>query len=496
MKPRLPYVVSAILTTAAIALMISFATHAGALWRDEANSAAMAQAFPHLRWLDLQFDSFPAGWPLILGIWTHVAGSSDTSYRVFGLLIGLAILAAMWLAAPQHKPGVALALVALNGGAIRTFCSIRGYGLAILAALLLIAALRARRHGLVLLASLACVHLMYQNCVVVFAAITAAIVVACSDRRYRDAIMLASAGAIAALSMLIYVPVIRASQTWIEYLQGPFDLGRFRDKTIEAIAFAGRASLFVWIAVVIAVVIVIAIRRRAVLFPATLLLLLVPGTWLLLRQMAFPTAWWYYVPLLTIAAVAIDEIANQALVALAIGALFFVPSLHTTTLRQTNIDTVADAIARSATKNDFIVLSDWREGVAYDRYHHAAAPWQTVPPLSFHAWHRWDEAASNLHDDHAMDPLLNAIRDHLLRGDRVFVAGTLLTHPPAGRRLPVYRGTIFANELRWRIQWENELAANGKLRRERPGDADINPYENFSLQVWQASSARQVLSAE
>ena len=479
------YVVSAILTIAAIALMISFATHAGALWRDEANSAAMALAFPHLRWLDLQFDSVPAGWPLVLGIWTHIAGSSDTAYRVFGLLVGLAILAAMWLAAPQRKPGLSLALVALNGGAVRALCAIRGYGLAILAALLLIAALRARRPWLVLLASIASAHLMYQNCVVVFAAITAAIVVALSDRRRRDAIVLACTGVIAALSMLIYIPVIRASQAWIEYLQGPYDLHRFRDKTVEAIAFAGRASLYIWIALAIACVIVIAIRRRAVLFPAILLLLLFPGYWLLLRQMEFPTAWWYYVPLLAVTAVAIDEIANHALVALVIGAIFFVPSFHATTLRQTNVDTIADTIARTATKNDFIVLSDWRQAVSYDRYHHAAAPWQSVPPLSLHAWHRWDEALSKLHDDRAMDPLLDAIRDHLARGGRVFVVGTMLTHPPVGRRLPVYRGSIFANELRCRIQWENELAANGKMRSERPGDRDINPLENFSLQVWQ-----------
>ena len=84
-------------------------------------------------WSNLAFESFPALFPLLL---RAVAGisASDHALRIFGVVIGLLILGALWFNARAFRVGfplVALALIGGNAQMIRYSDSIRGYGVGI-----------------------------------------------------------------------------------------------------------------------------------------------------------------------------------------------------------------------------------------------------------------------------------------------------------------------------------------------------------------------------
>src|SRR3954462_46039 len=83
----------------ALGLHVVLLTHAGGLWRDEVSTVQLAN-FPTMgeMWRLLGRDSFPALFPLLLRIWSAIGlGGSDFSLRIVGLLVGLLILAALWL---------------------------------------------------------------------------------------------------------------------------------------------------------------------------------------------------------------------------------------------------------------------------------------------------------------------------------------------------------------------------------------------------------------
>src|SRR5262249_53065745 len=81
---------------------------AGALWRDEANSAALA-AMPSIGSIasSLGYDHFPIGSSLILRVWSSVS-AGDQALRLFGLAVGIGIVAALWLTARMVGFGVPL----------------------------------------------------------------------------------------------------------------------------------------------------------------------------------------------------------------------------------------------------------------------------------------------------------------------------------------------------------------------------------------------------
>lgn len=130
--------VFAIATTGlVVGLHIYFWIHAGGLWRDEVNLINLAK-------LDslsaMARDSFPVLMPLLVKalIWLG-PGQSDAGLRFLGLIIGLGLPAALWLAAwkfHRQPPLIGLALLALNGTVIVFGDSLRAHGLGSLLILL------------------------------------------------------------------------------------------------------------------------------------------------------------------------------------------------------------------------------------------------------------------------------------------------------------------------------------------------------------------------
>ena len=117
------------LTALVVFLHATFLAHAGALWRDEINTLTFAR-MPSLAkvWNSLQYDPFPLLPTLLLRGWLGAGGAaSDANLRVFGLLVGLGGVAAIWLSARWLRspaPLLTLALFGLNPIALRAGDSI------------------------------------------------------------------------------------------------------------------------------------------------------------------------------------------------------------------------------------------------------------------------------------------------------------------------------------------------------------------------------------
>src|SRR5438105_12239912 len=105
------------LTFLIVCLHLMAATSAGALWRDEANTVAIA-TLPRISdvWKNLQHDSFPVLWFLIVRAYASLVGPmNDPAFRALGFVIGLAITAALWFNARTFRHSVPLLSLALFG---------------------------------------------------------------------------------------------------------------------------------------------------------------------------------------------------------------------------------------------------------------------------------------------------------------------------------------------------------------------------------------------
>src|SRR5215203_4534039 len=97
MSKRSEHAAALLLSVLAVVLHLLRLSHAGALWRDEAGAAQLAslptlhevyEHFPH--------EAFPLLFSGTLRAYTGLFGDSDLAFRLFGLVVGLAILAALW----------------------------------------------------------------------------------------------------------------------------------------------------------------------------------------------------------------------------------------------------------------------------------------------------------------------------------------------------------------------------------------------------------------
>lgn len=198
--------------------------HAGGLWRDEAALAHLA-AMPSLGavWRLLARDSVPILAPLAIRTYARAAGASDQALRGFGLAVGLAVAAALWLAARstgRSLPLLSLALVGASAAFVVFGDSLRGYGLGSLFMLLSFTALgRLLAHpgpgtaAAALLAVLGAVHSLFGNAVLIGALCSAAAIAGLWQGRRRAAAAALGVGLAAGLSMLPYAATLREARS-------------------------------------------------------------------------------------------------------------------------------------------------------------------------------------------------------------------------------------------------------------------------------------------
>ena len=227
---RAEWALAILLSAAAIFFLVARCAHAGALWRDEAAVANLAR-MPSVTDIaqNFQHEAFPLPFPLLVRAYTSIVGTSDLALRSLGFLAGIAVLAAIWIAARlihRGPPLIALALLGLNTTFLFWGTTVRGYGFGsafiILAFALIASLLREFSTSRIITAAL--VSLVAVQCLVHNLALIAALVFAAAlaSLLRHDSKRLITFLGIFALCVISLLPYLNAySNSWSQVVEFP-----------------------------------------------------------------------------------------------------------------------------------------------------------------------------------------------------------------------------------------------------------------------------------
>ncbi len=258
------WVLALAVTVVAAGLHIYFLFHAGGLWRDEVHLVNLANlgslgAMSH--------DSFPVLMPLLVRFWEILGvGKTDSGLRLLGLLIGLGLPAALWLAAWKFRrspPLPGLALLAFNGTVIVFGDSLRAHGLGSL--LILLTALAAvwflqknfwwRAAVWAVLAVLS-VQTLFQNAIFVAAICTGAWAVCARQKNLRAALTVLLVGVVAAVSLLPYLRSFLSLNAGAGSLRTGIEPGRLQATFAAAFGFPMEQCRWLWLVFLLVMLVV------------------------------------------------------------------------------------------------------------------------------------------------------------------------------------------------------------------------------------------------
>lgn len=514
------------LTAFILFLHVYQALKVGPFWRDEVSTIyrSILPSFAKF-WAYLPDDSFPA---LIFGIvraWI-TAAHNETSLRILGALIGVGILAALWLNKKQfgyRLPLVSLALLGLNPTVIHWGDSIRGYGLGLFLIMMtfgliwkVVESPTRWRVAAAIVSSVLSVQCMYQNAFLLLAISLGGFAVLLRHRAWKRAILLCGIGMIAALSLIPYVPIIRAGAAAYDiaksddfnlaYLITVFQTAWSVNKFVDWIWIVFCAS-----SVVAAIFLIFApanktsgTRSDKALFSLTVLVASTILFFFFLRTTHLQTMPWYYLVLLGMWALCIDlgvdlvarsswiRILRLALFALT-AALVIPNALAMASIRQTTVDRIATFLAKQAGPGDTIVVNPCFYGVSFQHYYHGKARWSTVPPLPELPC-LGDCIQRQLAAENPLGPLLEEVETSLRSGHRIWYVGNIY-FPAKGQTIPVLPPAPNGPHGWWAADYVNMwmLQTTGFLQAHtnRVGQMDsktgepINELENPSLLVFE-----------
>jgi hypothetical protein len=450
------WIVAILVSATVLFFLFLRATHAGALWRDEAATLQLAQ----LRTLsdiaaNFQHEAFPLPFPLLIRTYVALFGASDASLRWFGFIVGVAIVSAAWFnsrALGDRAPLLFLALFGLNATFLTWGASLRGYGLGC-ALLLLTIGLTAKAMSqptstnavFATLAATASMQIMVNALPLIAAIAASALVVFTSQRRFRQAAIICVCVSICTFS---FVPYAKAYLTadWNVVLKYPTYFFSLWEKFRLALEEQGfLAGIFWYVAVPLIILGAIwrwwTLRRKKPSVETELLLFLILVSTLsifayyaFLKILSYATRPWYYLPLLCALAGAIDLLSGIlaraqwiriARLLVAIAALLLLPfalwkSVHE---RLTDIDLVAHKLEAEASPNDLIVLNPWNFAPSFYRYYHGPTPWITLPTMGERRIHRYDLMKSKTMEADPLNDVRSAIQQTLQSYHRVWIVG-------------------------------------------------------------------------
>lgn len=531
-------VAALVLSLAALSLHLIFLSHAGGLWRDEVNVVNLAG---HSSLGGMARDSFPVLAPLLVRGWTAIGlGGSDLGLRMLGLLIGVGLLAALWVSALVTSglaPRLSLALLALNSTVIIYGDSLRAYGLGslliVLAAAMTWLYLQQPTIWRALLAATTAVlsvQALYQNSALVAAICVGAWAVAWRHRAWRMAGQVAVIPVAAAASLVPYVPGLTSGWDGAAVLRGGYQWPRAAANIQGVTGFPVGSYTCLWALVALAIIAggcAASWRRvwgKAVvsgpvgaedtrLFAAATLLTGLVAFGAFHWFAALPAKPWYLLPLLAMAAACFDtglpplprplRVALLGVV-LATAAIAVPCACQPLSGRLTNVDLLARRLTAEATPGDFIIVAPWYCGLTFDRYYKGAAAWSTLPPLKDHSLHRYDLLRAQLQNPAAIQPVLAQIATTLQAGHTVWVAGHMHifragTPPPADLPPAPLPASGWADAPYQRI-WLSQVACflgdhTRRLERVYTSAAgEVNSNEDLELvraSGWQAAAFQQ-----
>lgn len=466
---RREWIVAGGVCLVAVVLHLLFLTHAGGLWRDEANTAQVA-TLPSLGelWHELTHDSFPALYPLLLRVWGAVGlGGSDFGLRCFGCLVGFGMIGAAWATARNfgfRVPWIMLSLIACNLAFVRWGDSLRAYGLGCVLIILCVGRVwkfvvqpSPRQFAIASGVALLCVQCLFQSAFLIAAVCISASLVC--FRRGRNQIGWASLflGLPAALSLLPYLGPIKKAQQWFVVEKSGFN-GRLGWHTFST---AMDTPLFVgpvlWIGLLLCAIFVgMALLEKRLsrrddvsndlpLFGAIAAVAGGIGFFIFAVLAGLPTQPWYWLLVLAFFAACIEAALGNRLaraggwviyVCAGIAALSAATTLTQINCRMTRMDEVARHLNQQAGPEDLIVVYPWYNGVSFHRYYHGPAAWTTLPELSDHRVHRYDLVKVRLQETDPVQPIIARVQQVMNAGGKIWLVGGLPPPQPGETQPP------------------------------------------------------------
>ncbi len=447
-----------------------------------------------------------------------VGATSDCAFSASGL--GLGLLAMIWWNAwhfSQAPPLLSLLLFGLSATTIRWGDSLRAYGLGVFFALLTLgliwSVLRTPSLRNVLLAMAAgvmAVQTLYQNSFVLAAFCLSAAVAAAVHRDFKRALLVASLGLPAALSVLPYLGVIRGANEWNLATQTPIGLERMWTVLSRALSDSTPWLLWSWGAALAlalgAGIYLIARRRDGNDSSLSVFLVLVMASvtiayYLFLKLAKFPTEVWYYLLWMAIMAVAIDAMiarvarrvwarATLIISTVAVAVVLFSGVRERLQTRMTNVDVIAQKLSTDAGPGDLVLLHPWFCGATFHRYYQGAAPWMTIPPVDPDGLQRLDLFKAQMQLEDPIEPVLAKAEAVLKAGGTIWLVGYFIFQdppqpppqlPPPGEGPEGWRGEPYMAAYGMQTTYFlRKNAARGRPVEVSLGQT-VNPFENLPL---------------
>lgn len=439
---------------------------AGGCWRDEAATAYLANHFSVGYVIgSCQHELFPMFFPACLRLWTTLAGNSDYALRIFGALVGMGIVAALWWNLWTWRRTVPLVSLALLGFNATFNCwgdELRAYGLGSLSMLFTVGLIwraverpSSWRMALAMLAGVVAVQCLFNNSILLLALCLAGALLHWRRHRLDRAGLMLCIGVPAAISLVPYLTPLGRVGQWSMLERAPFGFAHFCGVFGEAAGSSGVWNLVVWLGLILMTIGAGAAslfpqnrfglkreQRDLLFFLGTALFLGLGGFLFLLQVVSFPTQVWYYVPLLAFTSVlldvALDAVSHlrwasvgRVMIALAVAVTSLYLTWEGLKVRQTNLDLVAAKLKKVAAKEDLIVVAPWYCGISFSRYYDGVTPWVTVPGIEFYGFHRYDMVKTQMmaaDQSEPVRPILDRINTTLSGGHRVWMVG--LEHVP------------------------------------------------------------------
>jgi hypothetical protein len=502
--------------------------HAGGLWRDEAAAVNLAlfSSFGEI-WTHIEHESFPVLLTVLLRGWHAIGlGGSDLALRVFGLLVGLSILAALWWNARQFSaspPLISLLLFGLSGTTIRWGDSLRAYGLGVFLLLfalgLIWRVVRSPARPAVIaamLVSILAVQALYQSLFVLAAFCLGGIAVAVRGRDFRRALLVIALGIPAALSALPYLPVIQRASQWNVVTEMPLDLPRIWLVLQRALSDPGPLMFWLWAILLPGAIVAGCLLLRTnrnnraaddgkdvAWFLLTIVIVLTIAYYLFLTALRFPTEVWYYLVWMAVTAVAIDALIARlvrddwsrmlrVISVVTLAAVLASGAWQRARVRMTNLDLAAQRLNQEAAREDLILIHPWFCGVTFHRYYKGQAEWLTLPPLRDHRLQRLDLFKEQMQLDAPIQPVLKKMEAALRDGHTVWLVGHFpFSQPPRPPpKMPrAGEGPSGWNEAPYMTAYGMEVAyyLQAHAGKSTPLPVEIkqtvNPFENFPVRA-------------
>jgi hypothetical protein len=477
------WLMAGLITIAIVCLHGYFLFHAGGFTGDEVSVINLAGS--HSIAL-ITGDSFPILMPLLISGWTAMGlAHSDLTLRLLGILIGLGIAGALWLAAWNTRrapPLFGLALLGLNATVIFWGANLRAYGLGSLLIMLTMSAMchllgkpTWPRTLLLSIIAVLSVQTLYQNSIF-FASIGLGGWMVCLVRKDKVAAgKILAAALFTVTSLLPYWPSVSKWTHSTAAIRPGFSFVAAADNFRTITSFPLPQYVWVWCLLGVAVIGlgIGALSRRQMqparregrmtttelrVFAGTTLLAALVGYFIFLYYAALITSPWYFLPLLALGAICFDlslplvtlprlfRTATWGILIATVGIAipFAVRDLN---CRFTNVDLVVNRLMKEISPDDYVVVTPWYLGISFNRYYRGAATWDTLPPLADHSTYRFDLIQAEAKNSYASQPVLDRIAKILQSGHQVWIVGAMQV-PAPGQRAATEAGRFIAEHSR------------------------------------------------